>query len=75
MNAADAAVRKAIKGMECLVSMEEAIDILGLRGRKNPDGSLRWLIRMKRIRPVQHARGVYAFTVSELKRYIDSVTG
>ena len=56
--------------IELLATEDEAIEILGLRGRKNPKGSLRWLMRTKRLPHVRMARGINVFERSALAEYI-----
>jgi len=57
---------------ERLLSEDEAIEILGLSQRPNPQGSLRWLMRMKRVAYVRLARGIYGFRRSDLEAYIEA---
>ena len=57
---------------ERLLSMDEAIDRLGLRSRPNPEGALRWLMRTRRLSYVKLARGVYVFRPSDLEAFIEA---
>lgn len=62
--------RKEICGIEVLLSEQEAIEALGLHGRRNPGGALRHLVRMRRLRALKHGRGMLAFTQGEIQRYL-----
>lgn len=66
--------RRIVRGFEPLITERQAIEILGLADRRNPPAALRHLIRMRRLTPVRHGRGVIAFTRGELDRYIAALT-
>lgn len=51
---------------ERLLSEEEAIEALGLSARPNPKGSLRWLMRPRKLAYVKLARGIYGFRPEDL---------
>jgi hypothetical protein len=65
-----AIANKVIKGIQCLLSEAETIEILGLQDRPSPAGALRHLIRMKRIAPIRQGRGVLTFRQEEVRRYL-----
>ena len=53
-----------------LLSEDEAIEYLGLGGRANPRGALRWLMRVRRLAYVRLAKGIYGFTEADLDDFI-----
>jgi len=57
---------------ERLLPMDEVIEILGLSARPNPTGSLRWLMRSRRLAYVRLARGIYGFRRADLEAYIEA---
>jgi hypothetical protein len=63
----------AIKGVEPLLSEDEAIRALGLHHRPNPKASIRWLVRTGRLQAKRVTRSVFAYPVSEVRRFIASL--
>lgn len=59
-------------GRSRLLTETEAIECLSLNDRPNPKGSLRWLMRMRRIPYVRVARGIYRFHRSDLDAFIEA---
>ncbi|HUU92561.1 MAG TPA: hypothetical protein VM238_15285 [Phycisphaerae bacterium] len=57
---------------ERLLSESEAIEALGLTDRPNPKGSLRWLMRTRKVAYVRLARGVHGFRRSDLDALIQA---
>lgn len=57
---------------ERLLSEGEVIEMLGLQDRPNPQGSLRWLMRTRRLAYVKLARGIYGFGREDLAAFIDA---
>ena len=57
-------------GYERLLSMEEAIDRLGLHTRPNPKGALRWLMRTRKLAYVKLGKGIYGFREADLAEFI-----
>jgi len=57
---------------ERLLSEEEAIDFLGLRGRPNPQGALRWLMRTRKVAYVRLGRGIIGFKRADLVAFADA---
>ena len=55
---------------ERLLSVDEAIDFLGLGGRPNPQGALRWLMRTRKLAYVRLGRGIYGFRRADLDEFI-----
>ena len=53
-----------------LLGEGEAIEYLGLGGRANPRGALRWLMRVRRVAYVKLAKGIYGFTEPDLDAFI-----
>jgi len=53
-----------------LLSEQEAIDYLGLHTRPNPQGSLRWLMRVHRLAYVKLAKGINGFKRADLDEFI-----
>jgi len=66
---------RAIKGVQCLLSEAEVIEVLGLGARRNPGGALRSIIRRHGLRAVRPARGILCFEPAEVRRYIDAHRG
>ena len=60
------------KQLERLLSEGEAIETLGLAGRPNAQGALRWLMRTRRLAYVRLARGIYGFRREDLAAFIDA---
>ena len=58
--------------VEPLLSETEAAEVLGLSDRKNPKGSLRWLMRTGRLAYVRLARGVYGFRREDVAACIEA---
>ena len=69
----ESAVRIGAVAGDCgrLLSEEEAIEILGLSGRENPVGSLRWLMRSRKLAYVTLGRGVYGYRRADLEAFIE----
>ena len=65
-------LQKAGSRFERLLSEDEAIEVLGLQGRRNPKGSLRWLMRTGKLAYVRLARGVYGFRRGDLQTLVNS---
>lgn len=65
-------LQKAGSSFERLLSEDEAVEVLGLRGRRNPKGSLRWLMRTGKLAYVRLARGVYGFRRDDLQALVNS---
>ena len=59
-------------GFGRLLSEDEAIEYLGLGARPNPKGSLRWLMRIKRLAYVRLAKGIYGFRRADLDEFIEA---
>jgi len=57
---------------EPLLSESEAVDALGLSDRKNPKGSLRWLMRTGRVAYVRLGRGIVGFRRADLEACIEA---
>ncbi len=55
-----------------LLSEDEAIEYLGLHGRRNPRGALRWLMRTRRLAYVRLGKGIYGFRRADLDAFIDA---
>jgi hypothetical protein len=55
-----------------LLGENEAIGILGLAGRPNPKGALRWLMRTRRLAYLRLARGMYGFRRDDLAAFIQA---
>jgi hypothetical protein len=55
-----------------LLGENEAIEALGLSGRPNPKGALRWLMRTRRLAYVRLARGMYGFRREDLADLISA---
>ena len=53
-----------------LLSEHEAIEMLGLGDRPNPQGALRWLMRTRKLPFVRLARGINGFIRSDLEAFI-----
>ena len=64
----------AVAGGACdrLLLEDEAIEILGLAGRPNPRGALRWLMRTRKIAYIRLARGMYGFRRGDLVAFIQA---
>jgi hypothetical protein len=58
--------------LERLLSENEAVEVLGLGGRPNPRGALRWLMRTGKLAYVRLARGIYGFRREDLAALIDA---
>ena len=58
-------------GQGRLMSAEEAVEYLGLGNRPNPVGSLRWLMRTRKLAYVNVAKGIYGFRRADLDAFID----
>ena len=67
----DGALKFAATAYERLRSEDEAITFLGLAGRPNPKGALRWLIRVGKLGYVRLGRGIYGFRQADLDAFID----
>lgn len=67
-------VKRLTTGQERLLSEDEAVEYLALGNRRNPKGSLRWLMRTGRVAYVRLARGIYGFRRGDLDRFIASAT-
>ena len=61
---ADLNARKNTNGP--LLTEDEAIAVLGLHARRNPRGSLRWLMRTKKLDYVRLAKGIYGYQREDL---------
>ncbi len=59
-------------GFDRLISEKEAVEMLALDDRPNPKGTLRWLMRARRLAYVRLARGVIGFRPSDIQDYINS---
>ena len=59
-------------GFDRLISEKEAVEMLALNDRPNPKGTLRWLMRARRLAYVKLARGVIGFRPSDIQDYINS---
>jgi hypothetical protein len=68
----EAGSMKAGTTYERLLTEDEAIDALGLHGRKNPRGALRWLIRQKRLGCVRLGRGIISFRPADIDAFINA---
>ena len=55
-----------------LLSEAETIEFLGLDGRPNPGGALRWMIRTRKLGHVRLGKGIYGFRQDDLERFIDA---
>ena len=64
-------LRVNTKRNEPLLSEAQAVEYLGLQNRPNPEGSLRWLMRTRKIAYVKLARGIYGFRRNDLDEYIE----
>jgi hypothetical protein len=60
------------KPLERLLSEREAIEMLGLGERRNPQGALRWLMRTRKLAYVRLARGIYGFRRQDLAAFIEA---
>ena len=56
---------------ERLLTEQEVIEALALQDRPNPSGSIRWLVRTKRLPCVRIARGIIRFRPSDVRAMID----
>lgn len=59
-------------GFERLLSEQEATEVLGLGARPNPKGSLRWLMRTRKLAYVRLARGIHGFRPADLTAFIQA---
>ncbi|HUU10206.1 MAG TPA: hypothetical protein VM431_06655 [Phycisphaerae bacterium] len=66
------AQRPGGKQLERLLSEREAIEVLGLGERPNPQSALRWLMRTRKLAYVRLARGIYGFRREDLAAFIDA---
>lgn len=57
---------------ERLITETEAAEYLGLSDRTNAKGSLRWLMRSRKLAYVRLAKGIYGFRRSDLDVFIES---
>jgi len=67
----DGTVKFSGTAYERLRSEDEAINFLGLAGRPNPKGALRWLMRVGKLGYVRLGRGIYGFRQADLEAFID----
>jgi len=69
--------RRLTTDQERLLSEDEAVEYLALGTRRNPKGSLRWLMRTGRVAYVRLGRGIHGFRQRDLDACIASarVTG
>ena len=65
-------LNKRTAGCDRLIPENEAIEMLGLNERPNPKGSLRWLMRTRRLAFVKLARGIVGFRPSDIQDFVDS---
>ena len=70
MTATDLRVLSPDPPYERLLSEQEAVEALGLSDRPNPGGSLRWLIRTKRLGCVRLGR-ILRFKLSDIREFVD----
>ena len=61
-----------IAGFDRLISEKKAVEMLALNDRPNPKGTLRWLMRARRLAYVKLARGVIGFRPDDIQDYINS---
>lgn len=62
--------RQVVLGYERLLTEMELIDLLSLHDRPNPAGTVRWLIRTKRLKVVRIARGILRFRPTDVQAFI-----
>ena len=55
-----------------LLTEKQAIERLALTDRPNPKGSLRWLMRTRRLPFVRVARGITGFRQADLDAFVDA---
>jgi hypothetical protein len=53
-----------------LLSEAEVMDLLGLRSRKSPRSSLKWLMRTRRLAYYRLAKGVHGFSREDVDRFL-----
>ena len=66
MNAMDRETNTRKNSAGRLLSEEEAIERLGLSDRRNPPGSLRWLMRVGKLTFVRLGKGLVRFSEEDL---------
>lgn len=67
---------KTIKGVPCLVSEEDVIDLLGIRGSERAKGHLAYLKRTRRLVPVRMGfgrRALKSYRIEDVKRHLASI--
>jgi hypothetical protein len=57
---------------QSLLSEQDAIEFLGLHTRRNPKGSLRWLMQSGRLAYIRLAKGVYGFQQADLDTFVEA---
>lgn len=63
-------LRNDSQPFERLLSEDEVIDLLGLRSRKNPRSSLRWLMRTRQLAYYRLGKGINGFSREDIVRFL-----